>query len=196
LLYHAGLKQVNIHKLLAKETLQSCFDLIDKVTIDVRLCNLKAIVFLLLKPKGSRNRLTPIQSLDDYKRLLEYAQSKGVAVGMDSCSAPMALRSLPASGIPSVEPCESTAFSLYINVRGEVFPCSFTEGTPGWESGVRLADVQDFVKEVWHGERLKNWRSRLLASSSDCNCDVKQHCRSCPVYDVTVCKNQLVQIGE
>jgi radical SAM protein with 4Fe4S-binding SPASM domain len=185
----AGLKQVNIHKLIARESYESCFTLIDKVKSDPRLAGLKAIVFLLLKPKGERNRYSPLTDLDQYRKLVAYALEKGVAIGMDSCSAPMALRSLPASAIPSIEPCESGLFSIYVNAAGQLFPCSFSEGTPGWETGVDLLTAGDFTKDVWHGSRMETWRAGLLGSSTGCRgCSVQKFCRSCPIYPVTLCK--------
>jgi radical SAM protein with 4Fe4S-binding SPASM domain len=188
-----GLKQVNIHKLLAKETVKSCYDLIDKVAADPRTSKLKAIVFLLLKPKGDRNRLTPIKDHTVYKELIEYATSKGIAVGMDSCSAPMVLKSVDASVIPSIEPCESTLFSIYVNTKGELFPCSFTEGTKGWETGIDLTgdgwnDSIRSAKEFWYNPRVVAFREGLLNSSQCGDCSVQPHCRSCPVYDVTTCQ--------
>lgn len=186
-----GLRQVNIHKLLSRQTYKDCFRLIDQVRIDPRTRKLKAIVFLLLKPKGDRNDLDGIVSLEEYKTLMSYAIDKGVSVGMDSCSAPMVLRILPEQYVQSVEPCESTLFSIYVNVRGEMFPCSFTEGTPGWEVGVPLDSPlrPDDAQFLWYNPRIVEWRRNLLASSSGCSsCDVQRYCRSCPVYDVTVCQ--------
>lgn len=184
---------INIHKLLSKQTLEGCFKLIDQAASDERLKGLKAIVFLLLKPKGNRNKMSPISSLDDYKRLLDYAKSKGIAVGMDSCSAPMAFKST--TGVTeSIEPCESTLFSIYINVDGEVFPCSFTEGTPGWERGIDAVNINNFLEDVWNNPRLVAWRNRLMGSTSDCSCEFKSECRACPTYDVTVCHPKLVQL--
>jgi MoaA/NifB/PqqE/SkfB family radical SAM enzyme len=194
-LSEAGLKQVNIHKLLSKETLASCFRLIDQVKTDSRLKGLKAIVFLMLKPKGDRNKLHGIDSLEEYRALLDYACKKGVGVGMDSCSAPMALKSLPAAFADSVEPCESGLFSIYVNVKGEIFPCSFTEGTPGWETGINVLAVSDFRAEVWYSPRLVAWRSNLIKSADGCVCDKKADCRVCPVYNITVCKSDLVRIS-
>ena len=190
----AGLKQVNIHALLSKETLPKCFRLIDQVKTDFRLAGLKAIVFLMLKPKGNRNKLHGIDSLEDYKALLDYAREKGVGVGMDSCSAPMALKSLPSTFADSVEPCESGLFSIYVNVKGEIFPCSFTEGTSGWETGIDVPSASDFLKDVWYHPRLVAWRSNLIKSADGCVCDKKKDCRVCPVYDITLCKSDLVEI--
>lgn len=188
-----GMPQVNIHKLLSEETYQDCFRLIDRVAEDKKkggkLEKLKAIVFLLLKPKGDRNRLHGISSDAQYKAVIEYAQSKDVAIGMDSCSAPMVLRNVPGHVIPSIEPCESTLFSIYVNVKGEMFPCSFTEGTPGWETGIDLVNPVAELGGWWYGDRLNQFRKKLLGSSSGCSgCSVQKHCRSCPVYDVTPCR--------
>jgi radical SAM protein with 4Fe4S-binding SPASM domain len=186
-----GLRQVNIHKLLSKQTYRDCFDLIDRVKADPRVAGLKAIVFLLLKPKGDRNNLDSIVSLDDYRALVDRAIERSVAIGMDSCSAPMVLRTMPAEVIPSVEPCESTLFSIYVNVKGEMFPCSFTEGTPGWESGIPLDGPlrMDDAQFLWYHSRVVEWRRNLLESSNGCSdCGVRTHCRSCPVYDITICQ--------
>ena len=193
-LTEAGLKQVNIHKLLSKETLASCFRLIYQVKTDSRLKGLKAIVFLMLKPKGNRNKMHGLDCLEYYQFLLNYARDNGVNIGMDSCSAPMALKSLPSQFTDSVEPCESGLFSIYVNVKGEVFPCSFTEGTLGWETGLDVPSAKDFLQDVWFHPRLEDWRNNLLRTSQDCDCDKKLDCRSCPVYNITLCKKELVKI--
>lgn len=198
----AGLKQVNIHKLLSEETYQDCFRLIDLVAEHKKmggpLKDLKAIVFLLLKPKGDRNRLHGITSDEQYKAVIEHARSKNVAIGMDSCSAPMVLRNVEEQVIPSIEPCESTLFSIYVNVKGEMFPCSFTEGTPGWEKGIDLVNPAAPNGGWWWGDKLVQFRKKLLDSSSGCadKCNVQKHCRSCPVYDVTPCRESLINIGK
>lgn len=194
-LSNAGLKQVNIHKLLSKETLASCFRLIDQSKSDSRLAGLKAIVFLLLKPKGNRNKLHSVDDLEHYRLLLDYARLKGVAVGMDSCSAPMALKSTPTKYSDSIEPCESGLFSIYIDVHGDVFPCSFTEGAAKWKSGISMLSVTNFLTDVWNNHRLVEWRNALIGSADGCSCDRKNDCRVCPIYDVTICKPHLVQLA-
>lgn len=189
----AGLKQVNIHQLLAHETYDKCFDLLEDTQNDRRLAGLNAIVFLMLKPKGDRNKFHGIGSLDRFNKLIKAAQDSGVSVGMDSCTAPLMLKYAETYDqqniIPSIEPCESTLFSIYINTDAEVFPCSFTEGQPGWETGISMPEVEDFFKDVWFSDRINDWRGGLLNSSTGCSdCVMKQHCRSCPVFDITPCR--------
>ena len=189
-----GKTQINIHKLLAKETLHSCHQLIESASVDSRLRKLNAIVFLLMKPKGSRNNLTPVKNLKDYRQLFIHAKERGIAFGMDSCSGPNLLKATEGLDLFStecVEPCESTLFSLYINVDGEVFPCSFTEGQPGWEEGIFILDKESFLKNVWYSDKINEWRASLMCSSAYCNnCQFQKGCRSCPEYNITICKEK------
>lgn len=179
-LCNAGLKQVNIHQLLCEETLESCFQLINDIKNDTRLCKLNAAVFLLLKPKGKRNKLNQLKSLSEYKRLIDYAFEKGVAIGFDSCSAPSflaAVKERPDYGQLEMlaEPCESDCFSAYINVKGRFFHCSFTEGEDGWK-GIDVLECDDFMKDVWHSPEVQRFRKLLTQNN--------QGCRSCPIFNL------------
>lgn len=192
-LSRAGLKQVNIHQLLAAETYDSCFKLLEDVKNDPRLSGLNAIVFLMLKPKGMRNKYHGLSDLGKFNHLIKTAQDMGVKVGMDSCTAPLMLKyseQYNQALIQSIEPCESTLFSIYINSDAKVFPCSFTEGTTGWEKGISILDSENFLKDVWFSERLDNWRDGLLKSNKCSSCKMASHCRSCPVFDITTCKEK------
>lgn len=179
------MKQVNIHKLLAKETYQSCFDLIDKVCEDERLSKLNAIVFLYLKPKGNRNTLSNINGKEDMKRLVEYAFKKNVSIGFDSCSAPVFLNSIHPDYNskfkseyknlkPLVEPCESTLFSYYINANGIGYPCSFVEDEV---EEIDIKTINNF-NEVWYNDITVNFRNKLI-DNKDCH-----GCRLCPQFDI------------
>ena len=192
-LANAGLKQVNIHQLFAEETLDSCYELFDDIKNDPRLSGLKSVVLLLLKPKGDRNNMTSITDIEDFKAIFADAQAKEISIGMDSCSAPLMMRTAVDTDqrevIPSVEPCESTLFSIYINSDGKVFPCSFADGADGWEHGIDMADVSDFMKDVWFSKKLSGWRQGLLNSTQECgHCETQSLCRSCPIYDITPCR--------
>ena len=171
LLGRVGLQQVNIHKLVAQETLESCFDLIDASKDDPRLKNLNAIVLLALKPKGERNNLHPL-ALDKFSELIKYALRKNVPFGFDSCSATKVLKVL--RGNPKyphykmmAEPCESTCFSLYINCEGKSYPCSFLEGEPGYE-GIDMLEVDDFMEDVWYHPKIEDFRANLLKKGRNC----------------------------
>lgn len=184
------LKQVNIHKLLSKETLPECFELLDRIKNEKVPVN--AVVFLLLKPKGKRNSLTPIDDYTVYKELMDKANDAKIGIGMDSCSAPLVLKNLDENDQTktSVEPCESGLFSLYINVDGDVFPCSFCEETEN-DLKINMLNVKDFMKDVWFSVSMREWRRKLLTSTKGCNCVHKESCRACPVFDITPCEEKL-----
>lgn len=180
----AGILQVNIHQLISVESLQSCYQVIDDVASDPRLAKVRYILFLTLKPKGKRNKWHVLKNVDEYRKLIEYAWEKGVNIGFDSCSAPTFLASV--KDHPEfeqlnamVEACESTLFSLYGNVNGEAFPCSFTEEERGWRKGVDLTKVNDFEKDVWNDQRMCRFRQANLDSI---NQDLSHDCRRCVTY--------------
>lgn len=189
----ATLQQINIHKLLARETYESCFTLVDDCVSDPRLQGVGAIVFLLLKPKGKRNQYHSITDNKQLQKLYEYATSKGITIGLDSCSAPMMLQAVHSLGQDHlqevIEPCESFGlFSGYINVEGQYFPCSFAEDTPGWENGIDILQINNFLDDVWFHPTINKLREMSTGLTSNCACELKSTCRVCPIYDITPCR--------
>lgn len=173
----AGLKQKNIHMLLSENTYPTCVDLVNKAKTDPRLRDLGAIVFLWLKPKGDRNTYKQLSSREKHRELINLAMEKGVSIGFDSCSANRFLESIKdhpkyAQFEPMVEPCESGLMSIYIDVNGVAYPCSFCEGNDQFK-GVSVLEAKDFVQDVWLSDEMQGFLKRSLAS-----------CRECCVYDL------------
>jgi len=167
-----GMKQINIHKLLAKETLNSCFDLIEKIKKDERLKKLNAVVFLSLKPKGKRNNFTQL-SQGEFNKLTYKLLENKINYGFDSCSANKFLNSVKGHKNYEVfktyiEPCESSRFSIYINVDSEVFPCSFCEDI------IKPTSLEDF----WNKKEIVSFRKKLLKYNDN------NGCVKCPVYKI------------
>lgn len=183
-----GMKQVNIHQLVAEETFEDCMRLLNHTKTDPRLVKLNAIVFLALKQKGRGQHFHPL-AMDKYKQLIHFGLNHHVSIGCDSCSA---LRFFTSTeGHPDfnafqtvVEPCESSLFSIYINVNGDVYPCSFTEGEKigamDWTTGLSVVEATDFLHDIWLHPRLIQFRE-LLTKTADTN---KFQCRSCPAFKV------------
>jgi len=187
------LKQVNIHQILHQDFLPSIYQLFEDYRTDERLKDLNAVVFLLLKPKGERNNLQPLQEPDIFIQLLERAEEVGLTIGMDSCSAPLVLKAAEKLDKPeliqSILPCESGLESIYLDVNGLVFPCSFCPGDIDFEP-IDMTKVSDFKKDVWYAPQIIKWREKLINSSSKCNCSLSKYCRSCPVFDISACKEK------
>jgi len=59
------------------------------------------------------------------------------------------------------ESCESTLFSLYINVNGKCFPCSFLEDEEDY-NGIDVVECDDFLKDIWNHPDIALFRENLL----------------------------------
>jgi MoaA/NifB/PqqE/SkfB family radical SAM enzyme len=169
-----GLEQVNIHQLVSFETQMDCYNTMDAYNTDPRLLKLNAIVLLALKEKGERNTYKPLTQID-FTKLVQHGIDSKVPLGFDSCSCHKFLEAVKDS--PKFEqykmlsePCESTLFSVYINVEGKMYPCSFCEEV---FPGIDVVECKDFINDVWNGEVTKDFRKILLKEE-----------RECPVYEV------------
>jgi len=182
MLLDKGMKQINIHHLIAKETLKRCKETIDDIRCDFRLKDLNALVLLLLKPKGLRNVYNSV-SYEEFKDLVEYAFNSNVSIGFDSCSAPFFLKAIKELKNNTTEYdniaecCESGLFSSYINVDGYYWHCSFTEDNPNWR-GIDVINCKDFVKDVWYHPELLRFRKVLIEQQHNIASDL----RTCPVF--------------
>ena len=143
-----GLEQANIHCLLAEETYDAAIELIKDMRADSRLKDARAVVFLSLKQKGEASRFTPLAE-QKFKDIVDRSLEAGISFGFDSCGCNKFLKA--SSDHPRIEefktmsePCESLCFSMYCDVNGHFYPCSFTDGTPGWEEGIDLTKIDDF----------------------------------------------------
>lgn len=168
-----GLKQVNIHQLVAKETVSQIWQLISDYETDDRLKNLNAIVFLSLKQRGRGTSYHKID-IEDFKKIIFACLDQNIPFGFDSCSANKFAETI--KDHPRfkeiekyIEPCESTLFSSYLNVDSKFFPCSFTEEG----EGIDVLNCNDFLQDVWYNPETIEWRKKLL-----------ENCRNCPVYNI------------
>jgi MoaA/NifB/PqqE/SkfB family radical SAM enzyme len=174
-----GMKQCNIHMLLSIQTYDACMQLLRDVEDDPRLTNLNAVVFLMLKPKGRGATLGQLRDYTKYKALVDYALERNLRIGFDSCGVPSFLNTV--KGHPNyksfeqaTDRCESGLFSLYVDVRGNVWPCSFGQNRKDL-TPINLLTIENFEKEVWESQIMSEWRARLLSNE-----------RSCPLYDLDI----------
>jgi len=176
-----GLEQTNIHFFLAEETFELGMEVLSDIITDKRLKKMKAIVFLSLKKKGRAKKGFTALSGEKFKVLSEYALENNIPIGFDSCSSWKFLKSI--EGNPdykrieqSVEPCESSIYSAYINVKGEYFPCSFMEGEGDWKEGIDVLKIEDFLKDIWFSKKTMKFKNEVI------NCRECKKC--CPFYEI------------
>ena len=189
----AGMTQVNIHYVLSSESYEDVMNVMNDIRFDPRLSGLRALVLLAYKPKGTNAGKFSSCTVDQYKSIIDYAEAHNISLGFDSCSSGMVLKAY--ENHPNydkiaclVEPCESTLFSSYCNTFGDFFPCSFTENTPEWETGISILNCTDFLRDVWNHSRTTKFRNKLLGTTKGCTgCKSQSICRACPIYNITSC---------
>jgi hypothetical protein len=174
-----GLKQCNIHILVAQETYDNVMETLRDRLIDDRLNKLNAIVLLSLKKCGRGKNLTQL-SKEKFKNIVDFALHNHINIGFDSCSCQRFLSAV--KDYPKdqqrifnevSEPCESECFSLYCSVDGRVFPCSFSEKIEGWEKGLDLVECKDFLQDIWYHPKSIRFRETLMCNQ-----------RKCPIYEI------------
>lgn len=182
-LTEAGMSQVNIHLMLSEQTKDFVYEVLEDSLVEERLHRLNAVVFLSVKPKGrAKGKFTPV-SLEGFKELMSFCNRCQIKYGFDSCSAQKYEAAVKASdfsdevkkyALSLSESCESDLFSSYINVNGELWHCSFTEGEDKFFP-VNVEKVDDFLRDIWYNPAVVDFRSRLLSGSVE-------GCRKCPVF--------------
>jgi len=205
-----GLNQVNIHCMISKETENLAMETISDARgysnktgdlstcthIDMRLSGLNAIVFLSLKQRGRGGNYTPLTQ-SEFNTIVERAMSSGVGFGFDSCSGPKFMEATKdherAEEFKTmIEPCESSLFSVYVDVHGNFYPCSFAEGitsygyptdnnpVESWDKGIHIPSVNSFLDEVWNHPKTQSFRKHLIGT-----CSTNDYaCRECPLFVV------------
>jgi MoaA/NifB/PqqE/SkfB family radical SAM enzyme len=177
-----GMSQINIHIVLAEETIDFIKSVVFDMTNDPRLSKMNALVMLSFKDKAKTGFYNPI-TFPSYLKLIEELDRTKVKYGFDSCSAGMYNRYIANSNKSEeekkelsqyAEKCEMTLFSGYISVFGEMFPCSFCEGLSGCEEGVNILEYNN-ISEIWSCQKVNRWRQTILDNE-----------RNCPFYKIGV----------
>lgn len=176
----AGLKQVNIHQLVSKQTLPDVFQLLTDTKTDERLKGLNAIVFLSLKQVG-RGKGFDLVEQTDYNLIIKYCLENDIKFGFDSCgcfSFLEAVKDHPAFEMFKTvsEPCESTRFSSFINVDGKFSPCSFLDEKMTEKIGLDVLECTDFIDDIWLQEQTINFRETSIRCM--------KHHKNCPAYNI------------
>lgn len=178
-----GMTQCNMHFMISEETYDACMETLSDIKSDDRLSKLNAIVLLSLKKKGRGVGYNKLSS-EKYNNIVKYCMDNDIRFGMDSCGAKKFLDSV--KDHPNYEnfkivcePCESTAFSQYIDVDAKYFPCSFCEGADDWDEGIDVVKCDNFLEDIWYNDRVKKFRHKLTNNCNNCH-----KARECPIYDV------------
>jgi radical SAM protein with 4Fe4S-binding SPASM domain len=171
-----GIK-TNLHFLLNADTLPQAIGIL-KGVYNKSLTKINAIIFLTYKPCGRANKSKTLSLNDDFLdfvTLIDNSQCN-TKIGFDACFVPNLMKYTKVD-TDYIDPCECAFFSVYIDEKMNVKPCSFT--TDESES-FNLKDYS--FREIWD-ENFKDIRSsRTNNCKSDCKS--KTECRGgCPYFN-------------
>jgi len=178
LLTNEGIK-TNLHYVLSNENIEQAIEISQGVHNDC-LSKINAIVFLTYKPAGRAKVDSVLKQGDSLKRFLESVKDKSIKtprMGFDACFVPMLLQ---ANAVKSelVDVCEGGFFSIYVDHKMNISPCSFS----GKQDCYNLKDY-DFY-DIWLN-KLQNYRDKQKNNCNKLDCSAKEFCRGCcPYYPI------------
>ena len=173
--------KVNLHYILSRRSVEQAIDIV-RGKYDHLLDSINAVIFLTYKPagRGSANDvLMAGKELSEFLHCIKHPQTM-CRIGFDACFVPMIL-SQDQTLSNYVDFCEGGFFSVYINEKKEVSPCSFSNGKDAYS-----LDEYDFY-DIWLNkfQLYRNKQTNRCAA----DCSVRHLCRgACPYYPhITTC---------
>lgn len=149
----------NIHVVISKETFKHVMSVLQDAK-DKKIENLGAIVMLRMKNVGRATSLDPHIPDEMYEQAVKFCLENDIKFGFDSCGCHRVEDVLEKMGrldlVPAIEPCESSRFSGYWNVKGQYYNCSFCEQLPE-HYPVDMSKFKIFT-EFWNSAELAKLR--------------------------------------
>ncbi len=155
---------VNIHYVLSTETVkEAVFRLENDLFPQVN-----AIIFILYKPVGlgKKNHQISLEN-ETFAHLLEIIDSKEFQykIGFDTCHTPAIVKKTKQILFNSIDACEASRFSMYIDSELNAFPCSFDCSSKAYMLSLRNSTID----EVWNSVVFDKFRSKQKKSCSSCS---------------------------
>lgn len=176
ILFEYGIK-TNIHFLLNSDTLQQAIDVL-KGQYNKSLTKINAIIFLTYKPCGRADESKTLSLSNDFLNFVNLIDNSQCCskIGFDACFVPNLMRYTKVNS-NYIDPCECAFFSVYIDEKMNVKPCSFT--TDESES-FNLKEYS--FEEIWN-TKFKNIRETRINNCTS-SCKLKAECRGgCPYFE-------------
>lgn len=176
----------NIHYVVSKKNID---EIIYRLENNIFPLGINACIFLLYKPAG-QGEFKKMLSIHDsvYQKFIYLSTSKrfDFKIGFDSCQTPALKAYGNRIADESLEYCEASRFSMYIDCENQAYPCSF-----GWSKNEYCVDLNTHtILEAWNSLQFANFRSR---QSTQCGAQNKGECRCCALdLGVEMC-NQIIR---
>lgn len=173
--------RTNIHYVIDNINIFQAIQIL-KGEFNSKLNGINAIVFLTYKPAGRGNRdimLKMDKSLNDFIELIDHNDCI-CNIGFDACFVPL-LMHFTKIRKEVIDFCEVGYFSVYIDEKLNVSPCSFSNGKDSF-------NLKEFgFYDIWLN-KFSKFRNEI---NNDCKqeCIAKEECKGkCPYYpEITNC---------
>lgn len=172
--------RANIHYVISETTIEHARQLL-KGEFDEYLDSFNAVIFLTYKPTGRAGYEDTIRSPDKLQSFLDLVNNPEthLKIGFDACFVPTLLKKTDIDNT-LVDSCECGFFSVYIDEKQNVSPCSFCNNDK-----YRYNLKNSSFKEIWQ-ETFSKYRKYVDEKGKiKCpECDKSGDCRgACPFFD-------------
>ena len=173
--------KTNIHFLLKSDSVNQANAIVNG-EYDEILEGINSVIFLTYKPCGRANESMCLkfdENIFDFLGSLNHIKSN-ISIGFDACLVPLILAKTTIQP-DFIDTCEAGYFSVYIDEKMDVKPCSFSRGND-------VYNLRDFgFYEIWEN-KFSSFRDRNKNNCAN-NCKFKNECRGqCPYYpQITLC---------
>lgn len=169
---------VNLHFVLSDHSLEDAVSLLQGRYDDL-LAGVDSVIFLTYKPAGRADEADCLRAdsrLRVFASLVDRHPCR-VRIGFDACFVPFLMRHTDVN-VDFIDPCECGFFSVYIDERMRVKPCSFCNDD---QYCFRLQDYS--MQEIWEN-RFEPYRQKVCGHVCHAACKNHAYCRGkCVFYE-------------
>ena len=175
--------EANVHYVLSSRKIDEAIEIANGKHHE-KMRDVNAIIFLTYKPAGraaSADIIRKGKMLDRFVQAIGNKNVKRTKIGFDACFVPMLLRNTVVNAA-LVDSCEGGFFSVYIDHKKNVSPCSFGGGRDAYN-----LNEYDFY-DIWLN-KFEVFRQKCTNKCVVSDCKAYDLCRGCcPYYpEITVC---------
>lgn len=173
--------RTNIHYVLSNRNISQACEILKGQYNDI-LSGLNSIIFLTHKPHGRGSMVDILKVNDNFKIFIKQIEHVkcSTRIGFDACFVPHLLH-YTKTDPTYVDSCEGGFFSIYIDEKLNVKPCSFDN------NGLYTFNLGEYsFSDIWE-YKLNRYREEL-ANRCQRKCSNKKECRgACHFYSEITC---------
>jgi MoaA/NifB/PqqE/SkfB family radical SAM enzyme len=182
LLIKGGIK-TNIHFVLDNKSIYEAIGILEGKYNDI-LKDINGVIFLTYKPRGRASTENCLTINSELERFIELTDnSKCITrIGFDACFVPLLMKYTEVD-VDYIDSCECGFFSVYIDEKMNVKPCSFAN-----DDRFSYSLEKYTMDEIWN-EKYESYRKDIMINNCNNECSNKSNCRGkCAYYEcLTFC---------